>query len=445
MPSLAEIKYEDLDQLHKAANDEYLARSMAIGKRQEYYNGNHKKWLIDPLTKKPTSQNVTVNVTQKIVDQSVSMLFGGDLVIKTGNDALDAVVEAMEDYNFDEAFYTSLAASGSIGGHCYVKIMQDESGIRWVMLNPSLVSVFWSPSDLRDVIAYKIQWSEGATEYRQDIIKDGATWIMRDLQREKSGQWKITNDQVWEYEFAPIVDWQNLPNFTGYYGKSDLTALELNDAINFVSSNINAILYYHAHPRTIGTGVRADQVKQTAVNGFYAIENNDAKVYNLEMESDLSSSQSYLAFLRNEFFSQQRAVDIQSVKDKVGQLTNFGLRVLFSDAIQKNATKQILYGYGIKELIYRSLVIAGANVEARNINVEFVDPMPVNDLENANRIKTQIESGITSRQTGAEEMGYDWITEASRMASERAEQSASIGNALMDAIRATDAAELENA
>jgi hypothetical protein len=253
-----------------------------------------------------------------------------------------------------------------------------------------------------------------------------------------NANWQLVSDVIWPYDFAPIVDWQNLPNYLGYYGKTDLTSLEINDAINFTASNINMILKHHAHPKTIGTGVRNDQVKETAVQGFWSIESPDAKVYNLEMQSDLSASMNFLAFLRSEFFSQQRAVDAQSVKDKIGQLTNFGLRVLFSDAIQKNATKQLLYGYGIKELVYRSLILMGVSIDPNTIDVDFQDPMPVNDKENSERVKLELESGVISKKTASEQLGYDWEEQAAELAEEKQASSASLGNSLLNAMREMD-------
>lgn len=439
MPSLTEYQYNDLNQLHNLAQTEYLARRVEIETRNAYYDGVQKKWLVDPKTKKELAENIVINVTQKIIDQSVSLLFGESPEIETHDESIDMLIERMEDHNLDDVFYNSLCASGSIAGHVYVKLVPQDGTIRWVMMNPALVTVFWRPDDGKVATAYKIQWTEGNTDYRQDIVRiDDNNWIVRDMIRRGSGNWEITKEDNWAFPFAPIVDWQNLPNYLGYYGKTDLTSLALNDAINFTASNINLILKHHAHPKTIGTGVRADQLKDTAVQGFWAIESDAARVYNLEMQTDLTSSMNFLAFLRSEFFSQQRAVDVASVKDKVGQLTNFGLRVLFSDAIQKNATKQLLYGYGIKELVYRSLVLLGVTIDANTIDVDFTDPMPVNDKENAERIKIELESGVISRQTASEQLGYDWAEQSAELAQEKAMAGASLGSALLAAMQKQD-------
>lgn len=441
MPALEDFKFDDLNQLSELAKTEYLARKGEIEKRLNYYDGIHKKWLIDPVTKEPTSENVTINLVKKIIDQTTSFLFGDSPDITTGDKTTDGKVEALEDANQDDLFYTNIGESGSIAGHVFVKLVpDDEKGVRWVRQNPALVTAFWSPEDGQRAIAYKIEWSVGKVDYRQDIIFDSNTnqWVIRDLTKTGDNWQRRKEDTIWPYPFSPIVDWQNLPDFTAFYGASDLNALGLNDSVNFTASNINRILKYHAHPKTIGIGIKPSDIQATAVDGLWTVENEAARINNLEMQSDLASSMSYLEFLEGAFYSQQRAVDMTTMKDRIGQLTNFGLRTLFSDALSKNSTKQMLYGYGIKEIIYRSLAIMGVTIEPRNIDVKFKDPLPLNEKEITEMAKLQKESGFISSQTGSEETGHDWLQESVRMAAEKQSQAADLGAALARAMRDQD-------
>lgn len=441
MPALSKYKFSEPEQLHDLAIEESLSRKTAIQRRLSYYKGEHKKWLIDPETKMPTAENVTINVARKIIDQSASFLFGDSPDITSGDKTVDVLIESLEDANEDDVFYTNLGKAGSISGHAFVKLIPDPvRGVRWVMQDAELVSVFWSPSDGKTPIAYKIEWQVGKDDYRQDIawIPEISKWFIRDLKREDKASWQIVKDTVWEWPFSPIVDWQNLPDFTSYYGESDLTSLDLNDSINFTASNINRILKYHAHPKTIAIGASAEDIKATAVDGLWSIANPEAKVFNLEMQSDLSSSMAYLQFMQAAFYSQEQAVDLSSMKDRIGQLTNFGLRTLFSDALSKNSIKQLLYGYGIKEIIYRSLAMLGHTVDPRNIDVKFEDPLPLNEKEIADMVKLQIESGTVSKQTGSEMEGHDWAVESKQMTTEKQSTAGDIGKMLADAARQTD-------
>ena len=64
-------------------------------------------------------------------------------------------------------------------------------------------------------------------------------------------------DELWNYEFPPILHWQNLPLAGSVYGKPDVTddMIELQDGINFNTANIQKIIDLHAHPKTWATGV----------------------------------------------------------------------------------------------------------------------------------------------------------------------------------------------
>lgn len=445
MPALGKLSQTDLGQLSDLAKEEYLSRKTEIGLRWSYYKRKQKNWIIDPKSKQPTSENVVINVTKKVVNQTVSFLFGKAPEIKAGDD-LKPDIEKLLDDNKDATFFTNLGKEGSISGHCFVKLVpDDEIGVRWVLQQTALVTVYWRPDDGNRAIAYKIQWTVAKNEYRQDIIyqPESKSWLIRDMEKEDKGDWKITNSGGiglnWNYPFSPMVDWQNLPDSSSYYGESDVQAIDLNDSINFLASNTNRIIKYHAHPRTVGTGIKSDEVTETSVDGFYTTENAAAKIYNLEMQSDLISSMNFLNFLKDAFFSEQQAVDIDAIKQSFGDVTNLGIKMLFNDAMSKNDIKKELYGYGLKELVYRSLVILQKSVLAKDVSVKFADPLPKNQNEIAQTTQIKLESGVISKQTGAERNDENWALEQTRMAEEKTGDDADLGQALMDAIEKANA------
>ena len=442
MPALGEFKQIELGQLSDLAKEEYIARQKEIGQRWDYYKRKQKAWIVDPKSKKATSENVVINVTKKIVDQTVSFLFGTPPKISIGNE-FAAEIEELLDLNKESIFFPNLGKAGAISGHCFVKLVPSEDGaVRWVLQDSKLVSAFWRPDNGSVATAYKIQWSAGRDDYRQDIVflPEQNKWLVRELKKEgSSGEWvPVKKDILWNYAFAPIIDWQNLPDSSSFYGESDISALDLNDSINFTASNTNRIIKYHAHPRTVGTGIKADEINSTSVDGFWTTENENAKIANLEMQSDLTSSMNYLSFLRGSFFSEQNAVDVDAFKEKLNDLTNFAVKVLFQDAIAKNTLKQGLYEYGIKELVYRSLIIMGKTVVAKDVDVKFADPLPINQQEVAQVAQIELESGIISKQRAAEKNGEDWETEQKRIAAEKAAEDSDLGQTLLDAINKFD-------
>jgi len=267
---------------------------------------------------------------------------------------------------------------------------------------------------------------------RQDVLRTGEeSWLIREFQRApQQRDWQLSQEIGWPYPFGPVYDWQNLPDYESYYGAPDIGEPELNDAFNLVASNINRILKIHAHPKTIGIGVRPGDLQETAIDAFWTVQNPQAQIKNLEMQSDLGSSMRYLEFLQAAFFSVHSAVDLTSMKDRIGQLTNFGLRTLFKDALDKLQTKRELYGAGLVEISRRALMMLG--FDDPQVDIQWGDPLPWNDFEEIQSLEKELELGLISKRTAAELRERDWETEQERIAEEQA-QEGNLGERLLRA------------
>ena len=469
MPELRAYPDNKPEILDDLAQIERLGREAQIDENWDYYDGRQRQ----PLKIRPnqSNDNVIINLTRRIVDQSVAMLFAemptfdlpGDTdVTQSWEERLRVLWEA----NQGEVLLHDIGVAGALAGHVFVKVVPQEGDpkrpVRYVLQNPRYCSVFWKPDDMQQVVCYRIAWGRRITkeqarsgslslqqardEYRQDIINEGDYWRIREWTRGEQGNWSQVNEDIWRYSFAPIVDWQNLPHPERYYGDSDLAAgalldedINLNDAVNFVASNINRILRYHAHPKSLGFGVRPDQIIETAVDGFWGGLPADARVENLEMQSDLASSMAFLEFLERTFYAQHRAVDMSSVKDRVGQLTNFGLRTMFKDALDKLSTKRTLYGNALSELSWRAMQVAGWNQEPPTI--AWPNPLPFNETEEIAVLTQEMSAKILSRQSAAEQRGRDWERELKRMEEERDMDREGLGQVLAKAMRDFDRGE----
>lgn len=162
------------------------------------------------------------------------------------------------------------------------------------------------------------------------------------------------------------------------------------------------------------------------------ISSPDGKINNLEMSSDLSASRSIALDLRQGIFDLTRQMDISSISDKIGQLTNFGLRLLFSDSISKMETKRELYGEAFREINRRLLLIAG--MPPVKCEVVFGNPLPVNEQEEIELDKQALEMGVVDKQTVSEKWakryGQDWETIQERMQEQKGAES-NIGSILL--------------
>ncbi len=115
--------------------------------------------------------------------------------------------------------------------------------------------------------------------------------------------------------------------------------------------------------------------------------------------------------------------------DKLGALTNFGLRVLASDSLDKCNTKRMFFGEMLTELSRRLLVLAG--IQAVPCDIVWGDPLPRNKAEDIQADLELLAAGVVSKQTLSEKYGYDWEAEQERITEEKTTGDNAIGAALL--------------
>jgi len=431
MPSITAYPLDDLAALDRAVNEELSTRQAVIARHWAYYRREHKRQL--KVRSGQPDDNVILNLAREVIDQSVAMLFGTppefelDQADETPEEqALEAIWAA----NNLPLWCQDVGVTGAVAGHVFIKLAPTPlGGVRFIRLNPRYVTMCWRADDFETVLAYRLQWQGGNDVVRQDIIDMGGSWLVRDLVLAYGArEWTVTSEVMWPWAWAPIVDWKNLPEPEARYGQPDLVNPELNDTANLVASNTARILKFHAHPKTVGTGMQATEIKETTVDGLWTVANPAAQIKNLEMQSDLSSSAMFLEFVQAQFYAEHRAVNLTSMKDRLGQLTNFGLRTLFKSALDKLATKRSLYGMGLAEVSRRALLLMGFGDWP--VSVSWGDPLPYNRLEQVQALQLERDMQIVSRKTMATELGRDWETEQARIEEEDANQG-NVGEALL--------------
>ena len=441
------LAYFDQEDVRQAEAD----RLAMIQAARRYHEGNQVK----PLKVEPGEHddNVLMNLCRSLVDDSVSWLFGnpetGILQITSDDgEEVNPVIAETYERSGGFLFYKRLGVRGGIAGHSFVKLIQEPNGEpRVVALDPQLVSVRVEETDTSQVLAYKIEWRRTEADpgtrrkdvfiYRQMVVNAGSSqdpaWIVADFKAKDRAKrdWNLINGPwAWPWKWSPIHDCPNIEAGWGHYGLSDLEDVTgLNDALNFVVSNTIRIIKIHAHPKTVGTGFTAGDLQDTAIDSFWTVENPEAKVSNLEMQSDLASSLAMVELVRTAFWTIGRGLDPSTYKDKVGQMTNFALRVLSIRAQHKMGDKRLTYGKMLRDLNGHILEMAG-QAAAKTVIV-WPNPLPEDPKETTAELQVEVAMGVVSRQTASEELGRDWKTEQARMRQESKEQ-ATLGQYLMD-------------
>ena len=319
---------------------------------------------------------------------------------------------------------------------------------RLVLLDPKLMTIEVDPLDKSEVEKYIMQFKiivDGKERLFKEVTRHSMpddfdlqgeeetpdTWVVETW--EFINTWTLINSVQFPYDFPPIIHWKNLPSIHSVYGMSDIEqVINAQDKYNFVVSNNLKINRYHAHPKTWGAGVTKTEKSSWGADEMILISSPDGKINNLEMSSDLGASRSISQDLRQSIFDLARQVDISSITDKIGQLTNLGLRLLYSDALAKTESKRELYGEAFAEINRRLLLMAGA--QPVKCEVVWGEALPVNMSEEMELDKSALEAGIVDKQTVAEKWakryGQDWETIQERLQEQRANES-SIGAVLL--------------
>jgi hypothetical protein len=435
----------------------WLMQNNPIAVRQrEYYSGRKSKQLVVKQGK--TDDNILANLVGLAVDRSVAHTLAGGVEFDLGEgmEAQQEYLDNVWDANQEDLLLTDAVINGSVYGTGYIKIVPD--GIqdlytdatfpRLIVLNPEYLSVETDDHDSSKVesyiVTYTISDDDGATVYRETTSRanenDAAdteeyqadTWVVvfekkRDL---VSGvNWELISKTGWPYDFPPIIHWKNQPSLNNVFGSSDLDdIILLQDKNNFVLSNLQKMVRLQAHKQMWGRGIGDKDLLNVGPDQLIKLSGDKAELGFLDLTADITGSLAYAQQLRQMLFDVTREVDISSITDKLGALTNFGLRVLYSDSMAKVGIKRMLLGAMLTELNRRLLVLSGNEGEAsRPGEVVWHDPLPSNRLADA----ADIAMGIVSKQTISEKRGYVWEDEQQRIQDEKGSQDNAIGAALL--------------
>ncbi|GAB4528448.1 MAG: hypothetical protein OHK0046_47270 [Anaerolineae bacterium] len=412
---------------------ELTARRAMIAQNWRWYNGDHPKHL---KTKGNHDDNLTINFCRDAVDHTIAFLFpslpnpfyketednrSADL------DYLSVWTKALWAQNNGASMMIAIASNGAVSGDVYLKVLprpeEDVVYPRIINLNPANIVTYWQDDDFDNVLAHVTFYGgEEGTSNRHDVVhQEDGTWIMQDWTSEKNDEgevsWRSNGEEVvWEYAHPPVVHWQHLPRGNSYYGNHEFGHAYINDAANKVASDIKRILRFHAFPRTIGIGFSTNSIQQTSVEGMWTIEEPGAQIFNLEMQSDLSSSMTLLDKLEAIYFRQSRVVVPPGNLEAFKGTTQLGIRASFMSMISKNEVLRRNYSNGMSEVTATAQIVQ--SMEPIEPEWEWQNPLPFDEKDRLELIERQRNMGIMSRRTAATRLGLNYDKEREYMMEE---------------------------
>ena len=407
-------------------------RNQVIDRARMYSMGLQKRQL--KVKADNADDNVIINLIGLIVSRNVTMLFGNGIEFDMpgeGETPQSKYIDMLWDANKKEILLHNVATFGSTDGTCFVKIIPDgvvgKDGKLYPRLqnqDPKQIKIYTKHNDIEFVEKYVIQYTykpdekNKEVEFRETTAREGEVWKITQEERiTGKKEWTLLSEQIWNWSFPPIIHWQNYPNPHGVYGIRDVTddLIDLQDKYNFTAGNISKTIRYHAHPQTVIIGASASDIKTEPGKAIFLPDGGNA--FNLEMSSDLASSYNYMTKIENSIFSMAHQVNLASFADKLGAVTNFGLHVLYQDALARLHTKQELYGDALIELNRRLSVLSGLADDGGDII--WPEVLPEDDNAEITALKQELEMGVISKQTAAQERGRDFEEEQKRIEGEK--------------------------
>lgn len=423
-----ELSLEQVDRLEK------------IKKAWDFYEGYH--WQDIPITDKP---QITENYCRPFVNKFVSFELGSAFSINIDKDILDKYQEGEYthlDYlnevwkdSKKESLCIELGQSKSITGDGWLQVryypskeLEDPfreypNGKILVTVVPT--SVVFPEYDLYDksklvkvTIAYPVEREQTSlilrkTSLQKEVYKQEWT---KDRIKVTQGS-KVLYDIPNKYGVIPFVQIKNYPIAGRTDGIGDLEDLiPLNMELNLKKSDISEIIDYHSAPITVVFGAKVSQLERGA-NKVWGGLPKDAKVQNLELNSDLGASTAYIEDLKSAMH------DIGGVpkgalggEQAISNTSGVALQFVNMPLIEKNKIKKSETKHGLEyanKLILLMATEEGLCSRPSNItpkdffNTEVIIPdnLPKDALIELQQIETEMRLGLESKEGAMKRLG----------------------------------------
>lgn len=437
----------------------YLGASQRhFAAERDFYTGKHPRQL--KVKDGAYDDNLTLNYVGLAISRSVSRLLNNGITwrLPEGAQAQEDYLDTVWDTNNQEQLLYQLGLNGAVYGTPFVKILPDGiinryTGMmvpRLIALDPEITHITVDPFDVDKVLNYRIEFTIEDTNYRELVRKTqpddvgvvADTWIEEHfiLSKKTNGKWMLDPDRPpveWPYDFPPIIHWKNLPGLKathGAHGASDIEwAVGAQDKLNFSNSNIGKTIRMNAAPPTIVTGVTNAPEMSTGPGSLSWFSGADTKVYNLSANADIMGSRAFASDLQSAIFQLMREVPPAVIQQLGSGLTNFVMRVVYADAIEKTDTKREMYGDALLELNRRLLVLNGWEGEASDPgSIEWGVALPTNPTEKIAEDTFLLANGLASKATIAAHYDVDYEAEKEALAVEKQEANNLGGNMIRD-------------
>jgi hypothetical protein len=354
--------------------------------------------------------------------------------------------EVWEVHNNKMAVIMELAQLGSVSGDVFCKVAYEEpyvdpagvpvaGKIRILPLNPAFCFPEWHPHDRTRLIRFKLKYKFWGT------AQDGSRMVMTYVEL-------MTEDVIEEYINDELIDARpnpigeipiaftpNIAVASSPWGLADINDLvSLNREYNEKATEISDIINYHVSPVTVITGAKASNLEK-GPRKVWAINNKDAKVSQLEMETNFTGPLGYMELIK-QAMHELTGVPAQALgtMQPISNTSGVALTVQYQPLMLKFERKKIQYTpmfQRINELVMRhaflfapELTVFNPYLSATELRpdqfpqldptlpvsyrsyVDWPTPMPMDKLIKINEIQAMMAMNLESRKGALRDLGY---------------------------------------
>lgn len=438
------VSRNKINQMSLLGLDSHLApeereRLTKIQQFWNFYEGYHWEDIQD-LGERP---QITENYCRSFVNKFVSFEFGSGIRVKSpmeDNDDTTPITDFLNEVwsdNNKESLCIEMGQTKSVTGFSCLQVKFEKSNevydpfgeyaegrIRLVNVPSHIVFPKFDHHDkdklVEVTIAYPIEVEESTpvlrkSQKRTKLYKQ--IWTPRNVTIEDGSNAPITIPN--KYGVIPFVLIGNYPMsgraITEY--QSDLEDLiPLNIELNTKTSDVSEIIDYYSAPITILYGAKVSALEKGA-NKLWGGLPKDARVQNLELQSDLSASNNY----RNDLKSAMH--QIGSVPEgalggqqAISNTSSVALTIANMPIIERTRIKRDYTSRGLKTLnklilhiaLMENLITIPEKVNRRQFfttEILFPDILPKDKLLELQQIQTEMQLGMEYRKKAMERMG----------------------------------------
>lgn len=344
--------------LNEAQRDTVVERLHRYKEAHDFYKGNHFAIPIQDGERK-TVFNFCKVVADKAVDWHVAK--GWSVTTQPGNEGIAEYLNMVWEHNKRMSLSLRQAQFGAITGDSFIYVTartRDQYGIklprkkwsvRLQVLDPAHVFPIWSDVEPQKMKACLIQMPVQSTDLKStDLL---TIWITSTRIQTWANQ-EMIDDMENPLGEVNVIHIPNFESADSAFGQSDIEdIIPVNEEYNLIAHSTRRIIKYHAEPTTVIYGVRASQLEKGA-NSVWSGLPTDAKVENLQLQSELTANFEWLLKLR-ELISQlsntpKMAFDgTDSIPSNVSAAV---LELTFQPLLEKTRRRQIPHRIAVQEI-----------------------------------------------------------------------------------------------